>query len=169
MRLRDVTILTGLLSCAFLVGVSAGKRFWVPGLFKFRTLSSQSLNAVRAGQALSLADVDWGASRLSLVIGLRKDCPYCTKSLPFYKKLMEMRAKVRLIVLSPENKEEMITYLASNGVEVDQLIQQPFEQVGIVATPTLLLLNEKGVVMRAWVGQLSSQRERELREVIQSQ
>ncbi len=62
---------------------------------------------------------------------------------------------VKLVGVLPEPVAEAEAYLNREGVHLDQVKQVQLESIGVSGTPTMLLLNEDGVVTQTWVGKLT--------------
>lgn len=117
------------------------------------------------GTKLSLPGVNWARNKETLLLALQQDCHYCTESAEFYQRLLRERAggsKIRVIALLPQKANDAASYLASLGVRVDKVVQAPLNAVDVRGTPTLLLVNKKGVVTKAWVGRLPAAKESEV-------
>jgi regulator of RNase E activity RraA len=48
------------------------------------------------------------------------------------------------------------------GVSVPEILQGSLSSVDVDATPTVLVVDAKGKIQKAWVGKLSSERERQV-------
>jgi len=114
----------------------------------------------------SLPDHDWKSQNQTLVMALRQGCHFCEASMPFYKRLSDLRKtdriRVRLLAVMPDPETVASAQLQENGVDVEGAFQQPLRSLNVSATPTLLLVNADGKVLRAWVGQLTPQQESEV-------
>lgn len=80
---------------------------------------------------------------------LSNTCRFCTESADFYKKLAQERAKhldARIIAVLPQDVEAGRTYLNKLGEVVDEVRQSSLDAIGVRATPTLILVDDKGVV-----------------------
>jgi len=62
----------------------------------------------------------------------------------------------------PDDRDSGAKALQSAGVAVECVFSQPLDSLQVSGTPTLLLLDAQGRVERAWVGQLTFQREKEV-------
>jgi hypothetical protein len=62
----------------------------------------------------------------------------------------------------PDDQDSATKELQSGGVAVDGVFNQPLNSIQVSGTPTLLLLDAKGRVAKAWVGQLTPQGEKRL-------
>lgn len=58
--------------------------------------------------------------------------------------------------------EEAKEYLRKLEVKVEDVHSTSFASIGVTATPTLLLVNEEGVVSNYWRGRLSTDKETEV-------
>lgn len=59
----------------------------------------------------------------------------------------------------PQPVTEAQQYLNGAGVHVDVVRQVPLNTLGVRGTPTLLLVNDVGVVTDVWVGKLQPNQE----------
>jgi hypothetical protein len=119
------------------------------------------------GQTLApLPGYSWSSYPKTLVIAIRKGCPYCDASLPFYRRLGEqersnvLRAHVLLVM--PNDASSGSRYLSKDNVEVQEIFGQGLGALRVSGTPTVLLLDSSGVIERAWVGQLPPKGEKEV-------
>lgn len=64
--------------------------------------------------------------------------------------------------MMPDDKSAGAGFLQSGDVAVEGVFSQPLDSIKVSGTPTLLLLDSKGRVAKAWVGQLTPQGEKEL-------
>jgi hypothetical protein len=156
-----------ILVVAILLGIVLVKHY----LLKESGGEVANTNQPAAGTKLSLPDVDWTKSRQTLLLVLSRDCHFCSESAPFYRRLVRETAEwrdVRLMVVIPQEINEGKRYLNDLGVSIDQIRQAPLSLIGVTGTPTLILVNESGLVTAAWVGQLPPDRESEVLTKLQS-
>lgn len=113
------------------------------------------------GQNVPLQNIDWKKNNQTLVLYLSTKCRFCTESGPFYQRLLQESAgkNVRFITVVPQTVDEGREYLNSLGVKIDDVYQNPLQSIGVRSTPTLLLVNESGVVTDYWVGKLKEDKE----------
>jgi hypothetical protein len=96
---------------------------------------------------------------------LSKNCHYCTESGPFYRRLVQQAATNdhnRVIAAFPQDVTAGRDYLTSLDISIDEIMQVSPVDVGTRATPTLVLVDNHGVVKDVWVGKLSSEKEAEV-------
>jgi|ERR1044072_7468306 hypothetical protein len=124
------------------------------GLSRQQT-SSQDME----GSRLSTIDVDWSQSRQTLLLALSSSCHFCSESAPFYKRLVQSKNGTRLVAVLPEPAEGGQGYLRRLGVSVDEIRQLNLDKIGVQGTPTLLLVDNSGVVKKSWIGKLLPEQE----------
>lgn len=139
--------------------VVLAKRFVFTGPTQNPTASAAQISV---GTKLSIPDVDWSKSNKTLVLVLSNSCRYCTASAPFYKRLVQERAQresFRLTAILPQPVSDGRKYLNDLGVAIDDIRQLSPEAIGARGTPTLLLVNNLGVVTDNWLGRLTPEEE----------
>jgi hypothetical protein len=152
-RKIEITANVAIVLVAVLVAFVAVKRFW---------LSGGEVTGVSAGSRISIPGVDWRQNGESLVIALSPRCHFCTESAPFYQRLVKESAAspgAHLVGVFPEQAENGEQYLAGLGVHLPEVRRGQFPKMGIEATPTLLLVNQEGVVSHVWIGKLTPEKE----------
>jgi len=119
------------------------------------------------GQTLApLPGYSWSRYPKTLVIAIRRGCPYCDASLPFYRQLGEhersnmLRAHVLLVM--PDDASTGSRLLSKGDVEVQGIFGQDLEALEVPGTPTLLLLDSSGRIEREWIGQLTPSGEQDV-------
>jgi len=116
------------------------------------------------GAQLSLS-VDWSQKSKNILLAVSKSCAYCGASFGFYERLVDhvrQTPDARLIVLSPDLPDETVTWFKVPGVDASDVYQidhRTRTNLGIVVTPTLLLVDRAGLVGAAWYGQLTANEE----------
>ena len=162
-RTIELTTNIAIITVAVLLSVVLVKNYLLSG-----PKAPEALPTVPTGTKLSLQDVNWAANKRTLLMVLSDTCRYCTESADFYKKLAQERAKhddVRMVAVLPQDVEAGKTYLNKLGVTVDEVRQSPLEAVGARATPTLIFVDDKGVVTGSWVGKLPAENEAQVLKV----
>lgn len=117
------------------------------------------------GAKLSLPDVDWSKNNKNLLLVLSDSCKYCTESAPFYQHLVQERAQretFRLTAVFPQPVSVGRKYLNGLGVAIDDIRELSPGAIRIRGTPTLLLVNNAGVVTDEWLGKLPPETEAEV-------
>lgn len=66
----------------------------------------------------------------------------------------ELGKSVKVVAVLPQPAAESESFLSGEGVQVDQVKQVPPGSIGVRGTPTMLLVDSKGVVTRVWTGKV---------------
>lgn len=114
---------------------------------------------------LSFPGINWGQNKQTLLLVLREGCHFCNDSAEFYQRLLkesQASAKTTFIAVLPGTVDDSRKYLERLGVPVAEVRQAELGALGVRGTPTLLLINDKGVVTRSWVGRLPTDKEAEV-------
>ena len=121
--------------------------------------------ALRAGARLAVPGIDWTKNDRTLLMALSRGCHFCSASAPFYKKLtqeLSARKDVGMVAAFPQPVDEAQNYLSTLGVSISDVRQLRLDSLGVLGTPTLILVNREGVVINAWRGQLPPDKEEEV-------
>ena len=103
-----------------------------------------------------------------LLMYLKSTCRFCDESKPFYERLashvrLQQGSPPRLTVLSTDSVQVIGGYVANNtalsGVSIFSLDTTLLTQLRLPGTPSLVLVNSRGIVQRVWLGKLSAQGE----------
>jgi len=116
---------------------------------------------------------DLESHRRTLLMVISPNCKFCTKSMPFYQRLMADRsskkydAQVVAFYLPVDNEESVRAYMESFGVKPDLVLPFPHEILGrLSGTPSLVLVDSKNAVVGSWRGMLNKEGEEELLKAI---
>jgi rhodanese-related sulfurtransferase len=123
---------------------------------------------IPAGTKIYLPDVAWSSER-TLLLALSTKCHYCSESAPFYRQLVkavEGQMDVKLVALLPEEINESEQYLKNLDVAINDVKRAPLKQINVMATPTLLLVDNSGTVINSWLGRLTTEEEGEVLSVL---
>jgi hypothetical protein len=148
-----------IIAVAVILGFVLIKRFVLP------PAPTEPGENIRVGTRISVPDINWSQSERNLVLVLQKGCHFCTESGPFYQQLTRETtalANVRLIAALPQDVGEASQYLSDLGVAVNEIRQVPPASLGVRGTPTLLLVDNTGIITDFWVGKLSPDKEAEV-------
>ena len=127
--------------------------------------SGNSLPRISVGERLDVPNVDWAQNKKSLVFFLKKDCPYCTSSAPFYRQLIEEASKrnVKSVAILPNSADEARKYLQYLELPIENVQTGTLAAYKISGTPTVLFVDDGGIVRSAWFG-AATEREKEMRD-----
>ena len=112
---------------------------------------------LHVGTRLPIPGIEWTKNERTLVIALSEGCRYCLASGPFYQRLTKEVSgskNIGVVAVFPQPVNDARNYLNSLGVSVADIRQVSFDALGVIGTPTLILVNKEGVVINAWRGQL---------------
>lgn len=126
---------------------------------------------IAVGSEVNTPPVDWSKNGSTLLLVLSTDCHFCNESVPFYQKLSRQTAdndKVKMIAAFPQETSDAEAYLKSNGVSVSQTYQADPPAIGVGGTPSLLLIDQNGKVIRTWFGKQSADEETKILEQIRN-
>jgi len=141
---------------AILLGVVLVKRYLLP------SPSPSPAKAIAAGDKISVPNVSWEKSNRTLLVVLALGCHFCSESAPFYKRITDEARKsgnVQIVAVLPQSRAEGQKYLSDLGVPVDDIEQADLRSIQVAGTPTLILVDKRGVVIDGWFGKLPSEQE----------
>jgi thioredoxin-related protein len=144
---------------ALLVGAVLVKQYRSPEASKL------PVKEITAGTKIALPDVDWQKNRQTMLVVLAQGCHYCAESAPFYQKLLRQtqeRGQSKLMAVFPPASSDGKRYLKDLGVPIEEVKLASLDTLGVVGTPTLILVDNQGVVTDVWVGQLPPDKELEV-------
>ena len=150
-------------SCIVLVAMAAA-RYWNPGR---QVQARESFLQQGTPDPFGLPVSD--DSDPLLCVFVSSNCPVCSDSLPFYRRLAEGAVKspggVRLMFVSMEPQDSLRAYLQTGGIPSPRVawVGRP---LGIPGTPCILLLDRSRRVERSWAGRLSGRQEREIEALV---
>jgi len=160
----EVAVNVAILCVCVLIGVIGVKKF---------LLHSPDTAALmpQKGTRLELAGVDWSRADRTLVMALSTQCHFCSESAGFYQRLLPAAtvSKVPVVAVFPQPTNEARAYWTSQNLPLGgvDLEQAPMERIRVSGTPTLIVVDRKGLILRAWAGKLPAQGEAEVIKAIQ--
>lgn len=159
MHRRLETIANGLIILVAVVTISLFVRQYVV------ERKTPSLQKPAVGSRLMIEGINWAENGKTVILTLSSRCRFCALSAPFYRHLVEISREtgaMKIVAIFPHSVEEGQTFLSSLGVEVDDIRTVDLSIVGASATPTLILVNDKGIIVDSRVGMLSPETEAEI-------
>jgi hypothetical protein len=130
----------------------------------FRPRTTPMPPPIATGTALAVPGLDWHTNGKTLVLAVSTNCRYCSESAPFYRRLADevQRRHVHLTALLPQAADEGAQYLRGLEVPIVDIRSAPLKSLKIRGTPTLLLIDDRGIVRQVWEGKLSTDGERQV-------
>jgi peroxiredoxin len=128
------------------------------------TANSDSRHRISVGKRFSLEGVNWKSNNMNIVLVVSTNCHFCSESAGFYRQLVEQSKQqhARIIAVLPQPASEATSYLKNEGVEPDEIWQATLSDLEISGTPTVLLVDNTGVVRSVWFGKLPDKKEKEV-------
>jgi thioredoxin-related protein len=144
----------------------------VCGMFVRSYLPSRSdvRQTISIGSRLEVQPVSWSGNAKNIVLVLSTTCQYCKASAGFYQRLAkECEGRhIRTIALFPQSIEQARAYLENEGVRVTEIWQAQPGKLKVQGTPTVLLVDNNGVVQHVWIGKLPANQEKDLLDTLGS-
>ena len=161
----DVAANVAILGVCILIGTIGVKKFLLND-------PHAAADMLRKGSRMELPGVDWGRADRTLLLALSTQCHFCDESSEFYRRLAPKAsaAGVPLVAVFPQSTNEAHTHWTSQSLPLTgvEFVQVPAGRLPISGTPTVVLINRKGVVLRTWTGKQPASGEAEIiREVQQ--
>jgi hypothetical protein len=128
-------------------------------LLRGRMISGGDGNRVHAtsleGKKFPIEE-NWNPSKKTVVLALQVGCHYCSASAPFYARLSKFADDrgIKIIAALPNSQTEARTYLSGLNLNFRDVQQVDFANIQVSGTPTVFVVNDKGLVERVWEGQL---------------
>jgi thioredoxin-related protein len=155
-----------IIAVSVLLGIVLIKKFLLPRPIENPpAIQAQRDLQIPPGTTISLPNTDWSRNSRTLILAVSTTCHYCTESAEFYKAIVAQKVKknsINIIAVLPQTQEQGKVYLEKLGVSVDEIKQAPLASIGVAATPTLLIIDQRGTVVESWVGKLPSDKEKEV-------
>lgn len=132
---------------------------------KSKLINPSSSPEILIGSHFPLAGIDWSKNNTTLVLALQAGCRYCTRSAPFYQQLTTkppVKGSVQFVAVLPQSVEESRRYLNGLGLTIDNVQHAPLKSIGVIGTPTLLLVDNHGLVVHTWIGELNPNEQAEV-------
>ena len=140
-------------------------------LLKEKVAGPRLPQSTAAGDRLvALPGLDWSRHRRTLVLALNSGCHYCQDSVPFYQRLAQAAKPngddLEIVTVFPNDEEAVRRLMKQEGLAIGTIPAVPLEKLGVVVTPTLVLVDRGGRVERSWVGLLTPRQELEVLSVV---
>src|SRR5262249_25806899 len=116
----------------------------------------QPRHNIATGTKFDLKGERWQPGLKNVVLVLSTTCKYCMESAGFYRELYQECKKqhIRLVAVLPQPVNDAQAYLKNELVEVDEIRQASLSDLQVRGTPTLLIIDDKGLVKNTWTGKL---------------
>jgi hypothetical protein len=120
------------------------------------------------GREVKLPGADWQSAPMSVLLEISSKCRFCNESMPFYRQLTAARQarKVPVIVACRDAVDVMRKHLDDQQVAVDKVLHSRLEEFGM-GTPTVYIVDSKGLVKRVFIGKLDPAGEKQLLAIVE--
>jgi rhodanese-related sulfurtransferase len=117
-----------------------------------------------------LPNENWASNGVTLVMALSVNCHWCTASAPFYRELLATNRgpAFHTIAIFPQSVSLGQEYTRLLEITVKDIRQANLQQLGIEATPALLVVDASGRIRSRWVGKLAPEEEDSVRKELSS-
>jgi hypothetical protein len=115
------------------------------------------------GRTVQLSGVDFTQKEKTLLIAISSTCHFCKESQPFYRQLAQTQSvRANLVAVLPMPQPDAENYVHTSISSSLQAVSAPLDEIGVNNTPTLLLVDRTGKVMKAWIGKLDDASQRQV-------
>ncbi len=105
----------------------------------------------------ALPGYSWGDHSQTLLLALRTGCHFCEDSMPFYRQLLNVekrgKSNAHLVSVLPDGEMDATHLMRDAQLDVPMVAFFPLGRLHVSGTPTLILVDGKGSVEKAWVGE----------------
>lgn len=109
------------------------------------------------GTNIALSQVQWSADKYNVVLVISAECRFCIESAPFYHSLGELADRVNLVIVSHDDRASLDRFLESQRISAkEEVTSASLSEIGVRGTPTVLLIDKKGIVKRVFAGKQPS-------------
>jgi len=122
---------------------------------------------IQAGETFpSVPALRLASQEPTLVLAMRDGCHFCEDSMPFYRQLGNLKqagsVSTNLLAVLPDAPPIAAALLKSHQVDVPFAASVPLDKLGVIGTPTLILVGANRKVIRVWVGELALSAQRDV-------
>jgi hypothetical protein len=113
---------------------------------------------VQAGATLKpVPGVPFALAGDTLLLAVRDGCHFCEDSMPFYKKLLALKSdgkiSIPIVAVLPDSATVAYRFLSSHGVAIPIAPNVNLATIGVLGTPTMILVGAKRTVQQVWAGE----------------
>lgn len=113
--------------------------------------------AVVGGSLKRALPLDYTKNRATLILAISTHCHFCAESVPFFQRIRERAGdKIVTAVVLPETVEEGQRYVAERQIRATEVRQVSLAGLGAGGTPTILPVDDSGIIRNIWVGKLDA-------------
>jgi thioredoxin-related protein len=127
-------------------------------------------NVPAIGSELKITEYNPAGSQINALIFLRTGCTFCDQSMPFYKRITQLSntGKVKVTAFFEHSDFEASEYMKRFQLIDVGISRTHFDSLNIKGTPTFVLLDQNGIVLKSSVGKLNDKDEQEIEDYLKS-
>lgn len=132
-----------------------------------KVASSRKPPSIEVGRRLGeIPGIDWSLHQRTLVLALNTGCHFCEESVPLYQRLAHAQTAdgedLGIVAVFPNDPGMVWLFMAKANLHIRSVVVPSLEGLLVDAIPTLILVDNQGLVERSWVGALTRSDELEL-------
>jgi len=121
---------------------------------------------------LAPAGYQWEQHSRTLLMALRYGCVHCERNMDLYRELEQKagkgRAQADLLSVFPDDPYVAEHDIDQHGLQGLRFVANvDFDKLRLPGTPTLLLVDNHGTILHAWIGELSQKEQDEVMQAVQ--
>ncbi len=127
-------------------------------------------NTPLIGSEFKISGFDPAGTQVNALVFLRTGCTFCEKSMPFYRRISQLTStgKVKVVTFFEHDDLEVSEYMERFQLVDVEINREDFNSLGIKGTPTFVLLDQSGKVLKSSIGKLSDKGEQEIENYLNS-
>ena len=149
------SVALALLLVGTIAWITASVRGWLP--------SSRAPYVV--GELIDVPAAVYRQTPFTIVLFARSNCGACESAVPFHQSLVTLvagRPNARMVLVSPiADRAREVTYAGTLGLADAAVIPWPTPAPRVRAAPTLVVVNDRGVILAVWEGAGTEDEQRE--------
>jgi hypothetical protein len=122
------------------------------------------------GRTVQVQGLAWNSSAWTVILQLSTTCHFCADSMPFYRRLADIRRQpnsIAWVVIGREPAGALQEHLLRERLSVDRVVSGRLEPINFAGTPAIFIVDSQGTVKRAFVGRLSPSDEHEVASIFE--
>lgn len=136
-----------------------------------KEIPQPSQTKLQAGQVFPrVGGIDYNEAPRTLIIMMSTKCRFCVASLPFYERMMDEKnygkESIHIVAAFPNSPDEVKEFVVEKQFSVETVAGLDLAEVGLLFTPTLILVDKSGKILKSWAGQLTPDGEKNVFEAL---
>ena len=138
---------------------------FVKSYYAVRSLPQLQSGLQKGMSIKQLPGINYDDASQTLLVVMNTKCHFCSESVPFYKQLEQQSQESkssRIVAVFPNSKEEAEQYMKDKGLSLTTVAGINLSELNLAGTPTLILVDNKGMVQDFWAGKLPENTEKQV-------